>query len=240
MTKQARISVILPVHNQADHIATVVDEYVSALDATPVTYQLILVVNRCRDNSMDVCKALAERYPFINLIETPVGGWGHAVRLGIEAAEGDLICYTNSARTTQQELVLSLLYAVANEGVVIKANRKIRENIRRRLGSLLYNLECRMLFDLPYWDVNGTPKVFPRACHQLLALTRDDDLIDVEFNVVCKRAGYPMLEVPIFSTRRRGGKSTTRLATAVNLYIGAFRLKRSMNRGRTSAQGKPD
>ena len=45
---------------------------------------------------------------------------------------------------------------------VIKASRKIRENWKRRLGSLLYNLECRALFDLPYWDINGTPKVFGR------------------------------------------------------------------------------
>ena len=45
----------------------------------------------------------------------------------------------------------------------MKANRKIRDNWRRRLGSLLYNLECRALFDLANWDINGTPKVFPRA-----------------------------------------------------------------------------
>ena len=60
--------------------------------------------------------------------------------------------------------------------VVIKANRKIRESWRRRMGYLLYNLECRALFDLSVWDINGTPKVFPRSFTALLNLARDDDL----------------------------------------------------------------
>ena len=92
-----------------------------------------------------------------------------------------MLCYTNSARTAPQDLALLLLYANINVDKVIKANRKIRESTFRRMGSLFYNLECRALFDLPYWDINGTPKVFPRKYSRLLELTRDDDMIDLEF-----------------------------------------------------------
>ena len=83
--------------------------------------------------------------------------------------------------------------------VVVKANRKIRDNWRRRLGSLLYNLECRVLFDLPSGTSTARPKVFPRAFGKLLELRRDDDLIDAEFSVICRREGYPMFEVPASS-----------------------------------------
>ena len=74
--------------------------------------------------------------------------------------------------------------------------------------------------------MNGTPKVFPRSFDRLLALTRDDDLIDLEFLAVCRREGYPVLEVPIFSGKRHGGDSTTRLASALRLYSGAYRMWR--------------
>jgi hypothetical protein len=121
-----------------------------------------------------------------------------------------------------------LLYAVAHPDVVIKANRKIRENWKRRLGSLLYNLECRVLFDLACWDINGTPKVFPRVFDKLLALSRDDDLIDAEFNAICRRENYRMLEVPIFSHRRHGGTSTTNYRSALRMYRGAYQMRRSM------------
>jgi hypothetical protein len=116
---------------------------------------------------------------------------------------------------------------------VIKANRKIRESFQRRAGSLLYNLECRALFDLSQWDINGTPKVFPRAFDKLMALSREDDLIDAEFNAICRREGYAMLEVPIFSSRRHGGKSTTNYGSAVKMYTGAYALWRSMRQKST-------
>ena len=159
------------------------------------------------------------------------GGWGLAVRLGLARAEGRILCYTNSARTAPQELMLMLLYAVAYPEVVIKANRKIREGVTRRLGSLLYNLECRALFDLSYWDINGTPKVFPRSFARLLRLTRDDDLVDLEFNRICREAEYPVIEVPVFSSRRHGGKSTTGFGSAFRMYWGAIEMWRAARAG---------
>jgi hypothetical protein len=223
----ARVSVVLPVHDQADHIGTVVGEYVEALARLPLAHEIVLVPNGSRDASERSCAELAASHPTVRSEPLERGGWGRAVRHGIAAARGDLLCYTNSARTTARDLTLSVLYASTFPGTVVKANRKIREHWTRRLGSLVYNLECRALFDLSCWDVNGTPKVFPRSCERLLALTRDDDLIDAEFVLVCRRAGYPLLEVPIFSTRRYGGRSTTTLRSAVRMYWGAYALRRA-------------
>ncbi|MCC6801970.1 MAG: glycosyltransferase [Anaerolineae bacterium] len=218
------ISIVLPVYNQADHIGGVIDAYEPALARMSLPYEILLVVNGSRDNSLEVCRRIAETDPSLRVLHTDQGGWGRAVKQGVAEARGEIICYTNSARTTAQQLVLLLLYAVANPGNVIKANRKVRENWQRRIGSLLYNIECRTLFDLAYWDINGTPKVFPRSFSKLIALTSDDDLIDLEFNVICRRENYPMLEVPIYSTRRHGGKSTTRYKSAFGMYVGAYRL----------------
>jgi len=223
-------SIILPVHNQADHIGAVVTEYVDALARTEQPYELILVPNGCRDGSVAVCQELADRHSEVRVVASDRSGWGLAVKLGIENARGELLGYTNSARTSGPDLLLLLLYARVYPQIVVKANRKIRESWRRRLGSLLYNLQCRALFDLSNWDINGTPKFFPRSFSKLLSLTRTDDLIDAEFSLVCRRENYPMLEVPIFSTRRHGGRSTMNLRAAVRLYWGAYELSREAKR----------
>jgi hypothetical protein len=152
------------------------------------------------------------------------------VRCGIAESRGDLLCYTNSARTTGEDLRLLLRVGLAMPDMVVKANRKIRSGKRRRAGSLLYNLEARALFDLPVWDINGTPKVFPRAFDALLGLTRNDDLIDLEFLAVCKQRGYRVIEVPIYSSRRHGGASTTKLRSAARLYLGALGVRRQLGR----------
>ena len=223
-------SIILPVHNQADHIGAVVTEYVDALARTEQPYELILVPNACRDGSVAVCQELADRHSEVRVVASDRSGWGLAVKLGLENARGELLGYTNSARTSGPDLLLLLLYARVYPQIVVKANRKIRESWRRRLGSLLYNLQCRALFDLSNWDINGTPKFFPRSFSKLLSLTRTDDLIDAEFSLVCRRENYPMLEVPIFSTRRHGGRSTMNLRAAVRLYWGAYELSREAKR----------
>lgn len=222
------ISIILPVHNQADHIRAVVAEYEAALAKIQNPRELLLVVNGCRDRSLEVCQELAKQFPTVRVIHSVKGGWGLAVRLGLKEARGDLICYTNTARTAPQELTLMLLYGVVYPNVVLKANRKIRDSAIRRIGSLLYNLEVRAFFDLNTWDVNGTPKVFPRSFGKLLELTRDDDLIDSEFIAVCRREEYPIMEVPVFSSRRHGGKSTTSWRSALRMYHGAYRLWRAL------------
>lgn len=220
-----RVSIILPVYNQADHIAGVAEAHLAMLDRLWPEHELLLVTNGCRDDSVAVCIELAERHPTVRTFDLPVGGWGRAVRAGLRRAEGDVLCYANSARTTPEVLALMLSYARVYPDVVLKANRRLRERLRRRLGSLLYNLEARALFDLAVWDINGTPKIFPRSFDRLRELRREDDLIDLEFVATCQRAGYPIVEIPVLSTTRHGGASTTDFRSAVRMYAGAIRMR---------------
>ena len=224
------VSIIIPVRNQSDHISAVVEEFEQALTRLPCPHELIIVVNASTDATLDICRELEKLHAAVRAIHSYKGGWGLAVKMGLEAARGELICYTNCARTQAEDLMLLLIYALAYPNVVIKANRKIRDGWLRRLGSLLYNLECRALFDLSFWDINGTPKVFPRSFEKLMRLTQDGDLIDVELNIICRREGYPVLEVPIFSSRRHGGRSTTTIVSAWKMYAGAIRLWQNLRK----------
>lgn len=225
-----KASVIIPAYNQADHIAAIVDGYVAALQRIGQSHEIVVVPNNCRDDTAAVCRALGEENPAIRVVELAEGGWGRAVKAGLREARGELLCYTNSARTTPEMLALVFAYGLAYPGVAVKANRRIRDNWRRRLGSLIYNLECRALFDLAIWDVNGTPKLFPRSFTKLLELESDGDMIDAEWAMTCGREGYPVVEVPILATERHGGKSTTNYQSALKMYVGAWQLARR-NRG---------
>lgn len=223
-------SLILPVHDQGDHIAALVDGYMQTLRDHLRSYEIILVANGCADDTVERCVELEARHEPVRHVALEDSGWGRAVRRGLREARGDVICYTNSARTSAEILTLILVYSRIYPDVVLKANRRVRESLRRRFGSLLYNLEARALFDLSVWDINGTPKVFPRKFSKLLELERDDDLIDLEFNVVCRREGYPVIEVPILATQRYGGQSTTGYKSAAKMYLGAYRLAKQLRR----------
>jgi glycosyltransferase involved in cell wall biosynthesis len=217
------LSLVLPMYRQADQVAAIVDRSVVALEKSPIPFEILLVPNGPRDGTHVACEAAEADDARVRVVESGPG-WGAAVRSGIAAASGDLVCFTNSARTSPEDLLLIVLYAQAYHGVVVKATRRTRDNWRRRLGSVLYNLECRTLFDLSNFDVNGTPKVFPAEREGLLGLQEANDLLDVEFAIVCRRSGYPMVEVPIVSTERVGGESTTNYRSAWRMYTGALWL----------------
>lgn len=218
------LSIVLPVHNQADHIGRVVGEYRAALAGLPA-FELLLVENGSRDASQAACAALAAADPAVRLLVADRPGWGRAVRLGLAAAQGEVLAYSNSARTTAADLRHMLDLALAGPPTVLKADRRMREGPLRRLGSALYNLEARLLFGVRLRDVNGTPKVFPRPFAALLGLRRDDDLIDLEFCALCQREGYPVRQVAVAAAARHGGRSTTRWRSAWRMYRGALALR---------------
>jgi glycosyltransferase involved in cell wall biosynthesis len=231
MAENRQISIILPVHNQADHIERIVTEYVHALSKANLAYEMLLVVNHSGDDSIGICRKIERQYDAIRVIDLKEGGWGLAVKAGLQEARGELLCYTNSAHTSPQDLLLLLRYGFNTQNRVFKATRRMRKGVFRRCGSLVYNALCRHLFDLPYGDINGTPKVFPRNFGALLKLTRDDDLIDLEFSVACRNHGYPLVEVPIAAAARHGGKSTTTVKSAVHIYWNAFVMWTASRKG---------
>ena len=79
-------SIVLPTHNQADHLRSVVEDYVSALERARLNFEIVLVPNACRDETPAVARALAERHARVRVVETERGGWGHAVKTGLAAA----------------------------------------------------------------------------------------------------------------------------------------------------------
>jgi glycosyltransferase involved in cell wall biosynthesis len=227
----ALTSIVLPVHNQADHIRETVTGYMDALGELPGTQEFLLVPNNCRDGSEEVCEELVANHAEVSSVPLEGGGWGRAVKAGLLEAEGEMLCYTNSARTSPEILALMLAYSMAYKGAVVKANRRIRDSLVRRLGSVLYNMECRALLNLASWDINGTPKIFPRSFEKLRTLRSDDDLIDAEFLAVCSREDYPIIEVPLLLTTRHGGRSTTSFRSAFRMYRGALRLRSELRAG---------
>lgn len=221
-------SVILPVYNEASRIGWLVESYSQALNSVTEAWELILVINGSVDDSLSVATELSKSEPRLRVFESKLSGWGRALKLGFSQSRGSLICYTNSARTELPDLLLALRYASINQDVVVKASRIKRDSWIRMVASSLYNFEYRLLFQVPVWDVNGTPKVLSRKVLEDLPpfdSLSDGDLIDAQLIARCFRTRIPILEMPVLCTRRYGGKSTTTWRTAWRLYTGLIRLR---------------
>lgn len=227
-TAEVATSIILPVYHQAAELSEIVDRAHAALSPLPGVGEILLVANGGGDATLATAAALAASDPMVQLV-TSQQGWGAAVIAGLRAARGELLCYTNSARTQSRDLELALRYGSVNADAVVKASRKQRNQAVRRVGSVLYNFEARSLFGLAVWDVNGTPKAFHRRLLGRLQLTEQGDLIDLELCALCKIHNIPVVEIPVYDTTRINGKATTNMASAMRMYSQTFALRRRLS-----------
>ncbi len=219
-----RISVILPIYNQSDQLDFLFKQYTTRLPELKVNWELLLIVNGSKDDSYAKAKKLAAQQTNVIVHNLELGGWGRAVKYGLKQAKGDLVTYTNSARTSIDDLILILTYALASDQTAIKTTRVIRESFIRKIGSILYNYENRILLGTPLWDVNGTPKVLPAKALQNIELYSDGDLIDAELMAKIYRNQTQIVEILIVSTKRISGRSTTGFKSAFKMYAGLFKL----------------
>ncbi len=220
-------SVILPLYKQVNHAEHLYKTYTENLDTLGEPWELLFIVNGANDGAVEKLNSLNNR-PNVKVFWLEKGGWGRAVKFGLSKAEGKYLCYTNSARTEIEDLLLILNYAKVNNDNVVKATRIIREKLTRKAGSILYNLECRILYKVPVWDINGTPKVLPRKVYDKLNIVSDDDLIDAEIIVRCSMMNVKIIEIPVVSTTRISGASTTNFKSAFKMYSGALKLKKKL------------
>jgi len=215
--KNPDFSIVFPVMNQADHIESVIRAYYKELTKKKFSFELIAVVNCTRDNSFEICKKVASDFPNVSAYNLSGCGYGLGILHGLKKAKGKYLCYLNCARIHPPDLIRALKHFLVDHSVVVHGVRTQRENEKRRLGSLVYNIFCRVFFRIPNRDINGNPNVFSRATYNKLKLKFTDSMIDLELLEKTKRLHLPVVEVPVFDYSRHGGKSTSNFKTIFRL-----------------------
>ncbi len=235
MTEPPFLSVVLPCRNQEDHIGSVLESYIEPLEAMGRPFELVVVPNACTDRTLEVVVGLARNESRISVVENEAGGWGLSVLTGLDAAQGEILCYANSARTNPATIPKLLRLYLESQPCIAKVRRINRNAIKRELGSWLYNLEGRLLFGVRARDVNGTPKILSRPLYRRLAPRSEGDLLDLELLASASRAGVRIVELSVEGFSRHGGESSTNLSSAWKMYLGALRLRATLQRPRSSA-----
>jgi len=210
-------SIVFPVMNQEDHIESVIRSYHKELTKQRLSFELIAVVNCTRDKSYEKCKKVAREYGNVSSYELKGCGYGLGILHGLKKARGKYLCYLNCARIHTPDLLRTINHFLVDDSVIVHGVRLRREDEKRRLGSLLYNLFCRVFFRIPNRDINGNPNIFSRRSFEKLRLQFTDSMIDLELLEKTRKFNIPVVEVPVFDYSRHGGRSTSNLKTIFRL-----------------------
>ena len=100
------VTVVLPVYNEAGHVVTEVERIRSALDASPYTYEIVVVDDGSDDGSTEELAAL-EGIRLIRFAKNR--GSGAARRAGTTAAKGRVTVWTDADLTYPNERIPELV-----------------------------------------------------------------------------------------------------------------------------------
>lgn len=217
MVDKSDFSIVFPVMNQEDHIEKVIRMFHRELKKHKYSFELITVVNCSRDKSYKVCKKVATEFVNVSAYELKGCGYGLGILHGLKKAKGRYLCYLNSARIHPPDLIRTIKHFLIEPKILVHGVRMKRDNAKRGLGSLIYNVFCRVVFRISNRDINGNPNIFSREIYEKFRLRSSDSMIDLELLEKAKKMKIPIVEVPVYDYTRHGGKSTSNFSTIFRL-----------------------
>ncbi len=229
---------LIPAYNEEGRIGPVLSAYAEYfIRHYPGRFQIAVVLNGCRDRTLDVVRDAERRYLSIAHLDFPAPiGKGGALIEGLKLAPlADLIGYVDADGATPPEAFMDLVRRCGKgEADCVIASRWIegsRVNVAqttdRRFASRLFNAVVEGFFWMGIRDTQCGAKVMRRAAVESVQthLRIADLAFDVNLLYALKRAGRSVKEVPTDWTDQSGSKVAFNRKTSLNMLLSLVRLR---------------
>jgi glycosyltransferase involved in cell wall biosynthesis len=208
---------LIPAYNEEHRIGPVLRSYAEFFRANyDGKFQLVVVLNGCRDDTIGVVQSVSRNFPEVRGIEFPGPiGKGGALIEGLKLAPlADLIGYVDADGATEPAAFLELVRHTDEADCVI-GSRWVPGAVlhqmqtgQRRFASRVFHAIVQILFWMNIRDTQCGAKVTRRApvekIHSSLCIA--DMAFDINFLFLLKRNGFKILEVPTEWTDKEGSK----------------------------------
>jgi len=225
------ISVVIPVHNEADYLPGALAELFEELEDVPAAVTVLIAENGSTDGTADEVRALMDRYPGLGLLELPTPDYGAAMREGFLATDGEWV--VNFDIDYFSGSFLRAVLEIGDEADIILASKRVagaddRRGAVRRFATWTFNQVLRFVLSSGVSDTHGMKAIRREVVEEIVAaVISTQDLFDTELVVRAERAGYRIAEVPAVVEEKRETKSS--LAKRVPRTLrGVWRIRTSI------------
>ena len=145
------ISIVIPVYNSENTISDVVNGIIETLN-NKYSFEIVLVNDSSRDNSLEACRNLCSKYSFVKLISFSKNfGQHNALMAGFNFATGDYVISMDDDLQNPPEEMLKLIKTIkdGNYDVVFAEYDSLKETFFRRAGSKINNYMSNELTEKP-------------------------------------------------------------------------------------------
>jgi glycosyltransferase involved in cell wall biosynthesis len=203
------LSIVLPAHNEAENVASAVEEVSGVARQLEMEYEIILVNDGSTDRTGEIARELEQRTPNFRLVEHhPNRGYGGALKAGFAAATKELIAFYPADKQFVFSEINQLLKRIDQADIVSGYRADRRDPFIRKLNALGWNTLVRLLFGYLCRDIDCGFKLFRREILDRVNIVSDGAMIDTEFLAGAKARGYRIVDVPVTHLPRVAGEAT--------------------------------
>ncbi len=235
MKSNETISVIVPAFNEERRIRPFLLDLIEFKKKNSFIKEIIVVDDGSTDATLSILK---EAQPDIRVISyKPNKGKGNAVKTGILAATGGLVCFMDADGATPASQLTAMFQALQRNDVVV-GNRKTkkarviaRQPLHRRFLSYCFNAIVGLLFNVNVKDALCGFKGMKSAIAKQIAaeMVSNRWAFDVEIIARARMKGAKIGVIPIEWSHVKGSKMRIGLNTA-RIFLDLLELRRALKR----------
>jgi glycosyltransferase involved in cell wall biosynthesis len=201
------VSVIIPCYNEEGNV----EECIRRVPELPYSYEIIVVDDGSKDRTTEFARRVNRKGLKVIRYEKN-GGKGHAVRTGIENAEGEIVVIQDADMATQPEEIPQVVEPIIEGRADFVNATRLTYPMERGamrgvhvLGNKIFALMVSALVRKRLTDTLCGFKAFRKK--DLDGKLKEDSWPDFELLIKAKKNGMRIAEVPIHYNARRAGKS---------------------------------
>ena len=222
-----KLSVIIPAHNEKDGLRETVVTVESVLSAAAISHEILIVNDHSSDGTAEVLTKLGSEFSTVRWVDNQnPGGFGYAIRTGLELFQGDAVCIVMADASddpndvVQYYRLLEKGYDCAFGSRFMSQSRVVDYPRHKLLINRAANLFIRILFGLTYNDVTNAFK-----CYRRDVIDGIQPILSCHFNLTVElplkaiTRGYTYGVVPINWYNRKTGVSKLKIQEMGSRYL---------------------
>jgi glycosyltransferase involved in cell wall biosynthesis len=230
-----KLSIIIPAYNEEKRIKKTLKNYYNFFRKKKIEFEIIIVLNACRDNTLGVVKTFQKGKKEIKYLNFKLGGKGFAVKEGFKDAlkrENDLVGFVDADMSTPPKAFYDLVKNLDNfDGIIADrwlANSKINfhQSLLRKLTSRTFNFVVRSFLMLPYRDTQCGAKLFKKQVIKkiLPKLNNTQWAFDVDLIYLTHKYGFKLKEISTTWNDEKGSKIDV-IRSSLKMFLAVLRLR---------------
>lgn len=215
----ASLSFVIPAYNEAARLEKTLRAVVDYVRQSSPKAEIIVVDDGSSDKTAELARKVFKQSRDLrtSVISYKSNfGKGRAVRLGLLAARGDVVLFSDADLSTPISEAPKLIEPIVEGKCDVTFGSRaldrqligVHQPWRREQGGRIFNLVVRLATGLPFWDTQCGFKAFRMSvCRPLVeAATVDRFGFDVELLYLAFRAGLNLKEIPVRWDHNEGSK----------------------------------